>query len=164
MKWSIKYLNLLTGLLIFGVAASLAGCSLDSPEEIAKAISAADLFVNKVYQGQGNNLSEAFKLTSEGFQGVASEAVLRGVKNTATGIVGAYKKHSNGRDMTKTLDPHALPAVKIIQFDAVFRNDAAAKILVTMVKENGEWKVQGFDVTSPKINDVKKKSQLAGAR
>ena len=144
---------------LLGFLMLLVGCSVNNSKDTEQARAVASRFVTLLYQSK-TTASSAYALTAKNYQAVANEGITRRLRDVAGQIVGNYVSHDKGNDVTQLLAPTAPSTGRVIRFNVVYQNDSDGQILVTMTKENGMWKVMGFNINSPKLTESQAKGML----
>ncbi len=144
---------------LLGFLILLVGCSVNSSKDAEEAKTAAGKFLTLLYQSN-ENINAAYALTSNAYQAVTNAGMTRRLRDVAGGVVGNYESHEQGTDVTRLLAPKAPSNVKIIRFNVVYQNEPEGQMLVTMTKENGAWKVMGFNINSPKIAESQARGSM----
>lgn len=144
---------------LWGFLILWAGCSMNGSQDTEQAKAVAGKFITLLYQSD-ENISSAYALTSKNYQAVANQGMTRRLRNVAGEVVGNYIRHDEGNDVTRLLASNAPSTGRIIRFNVAYQDDPDGQILVTMTKENGAWKVMGFNINSPKLTEKQAKGML----
>jgi len=124
-----------------------------------EATQVADSFT-KWLHGPEDDISHAYGLISEGFRALQSKNTVVRMRDVAIGVVGNYLGHSGAKDVTNALAPDAPQNIRLISFDVAYDNDPEGRIIVTMIKERGKWRVHGFNINSPKLTEAEMNQRI----